>query len=500
MKWIFPFSGLNKGSPLRLRWRAKESRLPERAPEAADISASEKTDLVSDGTIHTTKLRSTAYLEILVFGGLIPFALVWFSQAQTLPFMLSAIILSPLLLGLHYGFLAGTCGAALTTASLAWLSYLKPDLLGEFPKAQVIDLLLIGMCSGEAHDRWVARVQRLSYLCHYHQTRLQQFTGAYQLLQVSHSQLERRLTGDGNSLRTALQRLKLREPVFDASLKEPLGGIGNLLLEILVEAGHLHTAAVYALNERGVLSFPAVAIVGKVADLSLFNPLLRETLRTGMVTSVQAGNDAIHEHVIAVIPLIDASGHIHGVASINDMPFLRVHQDTFELLGLLGRHIGDILARRTQTLGEAQGPCGLRESLERNLADAKRHALPAALLACKIVDAARRDALVSDCCHSSRGLDQSWVSLNRKGLPVVLTLFPLTDEAGVKSYMARLESEEAGRGTVTHGIVTYLWMLDKNRTADEILAEIGVVCDIEALVAFGATLATHDDSASEVVL
>ena len=497
MKWTLFFGGSHKGWAPRLRWRAQESAFAEQAPIAADISASEKTDLVSSGNI--TKQRGTPYLEILALGGLIPFALLWFSQAQTLPLVLSAIILSPLLLGLHYGFLASISGAALTTACLAWLSYLKPDLLGEFPKAQVIGLLLVAMCSGEAYDRWVARARRLSYLCNYHRTRLQQFTDAYQLLQVSHAQLERRLAG-GNSLRTALQRLNRRQPVFDASQKDSLGGIGNWLLEILQEAGHLHTAAVYALNERGVLSLPAVAMVGSDAALSRFNPLLRETLRTGMVTSVKAGDEALHEHVIAVIPLIDATGHIHGVASINAMPFLRVHQDTFELLGLLGRHIGDILARRTQTIGVTQGPCGLRESLKTNLADAKRHSLPAALLACKVVDVARRDVRVSDCCHSSRGLDRSWVCLNRNGLPVVLTLFPLTDEAGVKSYLARLEGKEAGRGFVTHGIVPYLWMLDQNRTADEMLAEIGMVCDIEALVAFDVLAAKPEVSPSEVAL
>jgi hypothetical protein len=282
-------------------------------------------------------------------------------------------------------------------------------------------------------------------------------------------------------LRTALERLRLREPAAGADPQAPLGGMGEWLLEIMADAGSLHTAAVYALNDRGVLRLPAAAAIGQAAELSPFNPLLRETLRTGALTSVHAGNEAVHEPVIAVVPLVDATGHIHGVVSITDMPFLNIHQETFALLGVLGRHIGDILARRTRPAEELLGFHALRFSLQRNLLDAREHGLPAALLACKIVDAARTEALVAHCSHASRGLDQSWISRNRNGQPVVVKLLPMTDEAGVKRFLARLESGPPGAGGARGGIVTYLWMLDKNRTADELLAEVAAACDIETL-------------------
>lgn len=499
MTSFFSFSGLKRALLPRFGRLSPKFAWAE-GGSSVNFSRSEAPGLRPEPLGLSNRLSGSAWLEILIFGGLLPAALVWFGQTQPLPLLLSALLLSPLLLGLHYGFVAGTSGAVLTAGAVAWLAHLKPDVLTEFPKAHIMALLLIGMCAGQARDRWAARVRRFSYLSDYHQTRLQQFTGNYQLLQVSHAQLERRLAGGASSLRTSLQQLKLREPVFDSADKEPLGGIGPWLLDIMVESGHLHTAAVYALNERGGLLLPAVATVGKEGGLSLFNPLLRETLRTGMLTSVQAGNEAVHEQVIAVIPLVDACGQIHGVVSISDMPFLSVHQDTFELLGLLGRHIGDVLARRTRSLGDGQGASGLRQCLERNLDDARRHGLPAALLACKVVDAARRDASVMACCHSSRGLDQSWVALNRKGQPVVFTLLPLTDEAGVKSYLARLESQEAGGSPRARAIVPHLWMLDRQRSADDILAEIGVVCNIESLDAFGAEALRPANVAAKVAL
>lgn len=499
MNWVVSFSRLKQACLSRFgRWSGTSVWAGGglQKEDKADFSPSEKAALGAQGASLSTKLSGLAWLEIFFFGGLLPAVLVWLGRSQPLPLVLSVLLLGPLLLGLHYGFVAGTGGAALTAGSVAWLASLKPEILTELPKVQVIALLLVGMCAGQARDHWAARLRRLIYLSDYHQARLLQFTGAYQLLQVSHAQLERRLAGGASSLRTALQRLKLHEPVLQGGAREPLGGIGPWLLEIMVEAGHLHTAAVYALNERGALQVPAVATVGKACGLSLFNPLLRETLRSGTLTSVQPGNEAIHENVIAVIPLIDAFGHVHGVVSINDMPFLSVHQETFELLGLLGRHIGDILAGKTRRVEDAQGLHGLRESLTRNLADAKSNAWPAALLAFRLLDPVRRDACLMACCHGSRGLDQSWVILNRKGQTVVLTLLPLTDEAGVRSYLARLESRDMDGGVRARAMVSHLWMLDKSRSAEALLAEIGAVCNIEALDASGAGLEQPESAAS----
>ncbi len=479
MKWTLLLRRPKKVRGFRASGAAPETPAQERTSDGEPKSRNGKAARGLAPSNFDMKLAGASFFEIIVLGGLIPTALLWFVQAQSLPMVLPALVLFPLLLGLQYGFLAGSCGSLLTVLVFAGMACLKPGLLGEFPKAQAIGLLLVGMGAGQARDIWNARVRRLDYLCHYHRTRLEQFTSAYQLLQVSHSQLERRMAGGTNNLRAALDRLELRDPVFDVARDEPLGGIGEWLLEIMVEAGNLHIAALYEMNCKGILRLPSVAMVGKATDLSVFNPLLRETLRTGSLTSVHANNEAVHEHVIAVVPLIDATGHIHGIVGIYDMPFLSIHQDTFELLGVLGRHMGDILSRRTRPMGETQSPFALRECLQRNLADAKRHALPAALVACRIVDAEHRDSLVNHCCNSSRGLDQSWISINRQGQSVIVKLLPLTDEAGVKSYLARLEREQADSGAAMHGIVTYQWMLDKNRTADEMLTEVCAACDMD---------------------
>lgn len=434
--------------------------------------------------IFDSRLASTSYFEIIVLAGLLPAVLMWWAQpeAQALPFLFTVLMLIPLLMGLHYGFYAATSSSLLMMAVFGSLVYLKPGLLNEFPKAQSIGLLLVGMCAGEAHDIWENRLQRVTYLCKYHRTRLEQFSSAYQLLRVSHTQLERTMAGGASSLRAALEQLMRCEPPSDAAQHEPLGGIGLWLLDIMAEAGNLHAAAVYEINAKGILRLPPVAMVGKAADLSPFNPLLRETLRTGSLTSVHAAHEPVHEHVIAIVPLTDATGHIHGVVVIYDMPFLNVHQETFELLGVLGRHAGDIVARRVQPMGATQDRFVLRENLARNLAETVKYGLPAALVACKVVDAACRDFLMAQCSRS-RGLDQSWTAVNRSGESVMVKLLLLTDESGVKSYLARLNTELAVSGGAVQGIATYHWMLDGQRTADALLTELCAVCDLDAMPA-----------------
>jgi hypothetical protein len=162
------------------------------------------------------------------------------------------------------------------------------------------------------------------------------------------------------------------------------------------------------------------------------------------------------------------------------MPFLSVHEDTFELLAVLGRHIGDILMRRARPVGETQVRFSLQESLERSVVDAKKSGLPAVLIACQVIDADCRYSLVDHCCKSSRGLDQSWISVNRRGESVIVKLLPLTDEAGASSYLARLESEQAA-DCMAKGILTHRWMLDGLRSADELLVGLCTVCDMNVL-------------------
>ena len=463
---------------------ALEALLPDRQ---ADSDRAGDGDPAGRSSAMKRRPVSGAYVETFLFGSMIPMLMLWFAaQGPWTPYVLPILYLAPLLLGLRYGFASGAAGAALTAVSLVLVSLLKPDTAFAEPRAQAIGLVLVGMVAGQASEIWAARIRRLSSLARYHQARLDQFTSAYHLLKVSHAQLKQRVAGGTRNLRNALERLKQREPLLNAQGGEPLGGIAEELLGIMVEQGDLYTAAVYALNERSLLRLPALAKAGDAPELSVFNPLLRETMRTGTLTSVQAGGDAGYEHVIAVVPLVDSSGYIHGVVVINDMPFLTVNADTFGLLGVLGKHIGDILARQTRPVDETDSIASLRDSLQRHLVDARQHGIPSALLACRIADTSRRELLVTHCGSSGRGLDQSWLAKDRRGHPVIFKLLPLTDETGATTFAKRLQREDVGGRSAKSGMVNHLWMLDQYRHSDEMLAEVCLACDIGNLDAVPA--------------
>jgi polysaccharide biosynthesis protein PelD len=429
---------------------------------------------------------SAEHIEVVFFGGLIPTAVLWVVSGQFLKFVLPLFTLFPLLLGLRYGFLAGTGGAMLTSGAMALLSYLKPDLFAEFPRSQVIALLLAGMIAGEVRGVCNARISRLESLCQYHRTRLEQFTGTYHSLLASHAQLEHRMSGHAIPLRTSLERLKLHA----ADHGTTLAGSGSALLDILVEAGGLYTAALYEIGGDGHLRLPSVASIGGGAELSPSAPLLLEALRTGSYAGVHPGSEASAQPVIAVVPLTDATGHTHGVLSISDMPFLSIHQDTFNMLGALARHMGDILSQRPRLLGEADH--SFREQFDRWLLHATEHGVSSALLVCQIVDAANQAWLTHHCCDSGRGLDRSWITSNPQGRPLILKILPLADKAGVQCYLARLKGTGAGEAGVTSGIATRYWMLDDNtRTGEKILNDVAAVFDIDALNATPVDEARH---------
>lgn len=446
-------------------------------PQTVGVSQGEGCDVRSGSTKASGR---TVTMEVLVFGGLIPLVLLWWVPVQALQHVLPLLCLSPLLLGLRHGFNAGTGAAALLSAVVVWVTLVNPGMLSAFPGAQIIGLMIAGMGAGEARDIWTARVRQLDALSRHHQARLQQFTNAYHLLQVSHAQLEQRMAGGENNLRAALERLKQREPHFDRATQEPLDGLADALLEIMVEQAGLYVASVYALNERGKLRLPAVARAGNAPELSIFNPLLREALQTGMLTSVHPEQDASLDQVLAIVPLVDSSGYIHGVVSVHDMPFTQVNQDTFALLGVLGSHMGNILTHRPRPMGDTEGRYTLRESLQRYLADVDKHELAVALVACKVLDETHRDALMALCLQDGRGLDQSWTAVDRDGHPVVVKLMPLTPEAGARAYLARMQGAALALGATVEGMATWLWMPDRSSTVDGLLEKIYATCAIDA--------------------
>jgi len=117
-----------------------------------------------------------------------------------------------------------------------------------------------------------------------------------------------------------------------------------------------------------------------------------------------------------------------------------------------------------------------------------KHGSPVALVACKVLDVPRRNALVAPyrdamvalCLQDGRGLDQSWTSFDKKRYPVVVKLMPLTPESGARAYLARLQGACLALGAPARCLVTWMWMLERSSNAEDMLAKVYAACDIEA--------------------
>ena len=421
-------------------------------------------------------LHLTVLSELLLFGLLLPAILLWWIPSGLVGVVWLALILVPLWMGLRFGFLAGSVVTSMAALAIVATGSMQAEKKPEFPNAHLLVMLAVGMVSGEMRDRWAHKAGHLQSLSHHYSTRLKQFTSAYQVLQISHALLERRVVDSAGNLRQALQRLQQRALGLEASGSLADAGLASWLLEIFADLGNLHAVALYEVNARGVLQQPAVAKLGTVAELSVFDPMVREALSDNCLVTVRSAPELAHGDVIALVPLVDARGRVHGLVAIYDMLFISIQEQTFEVLGVLGRHLGDLLSGRPQAMNDAQGWGAFCGTVRHQFLQADSTTFPVALVACAVTVIEGRDALATHLCRGVRGLDQCWVLLDRNGRPVIFKIMPLTDAAGVASHMARLEREMPGS---SFGYVRHEWLLNEGRSADEILASVRKVCALD---------------------
>ena len=369
--------------------------------------------------------------EAMIFGVLLPTLVLWYIPNGLRSAVLLVLVLGPLWLGLRFGLLAGSLVAVTTSLAVFASGYFRSEQTSDFPNAQIVVMLLAGMVSGEMRDRWVQKTSQLTTLSHHYSNRLKQFSSAYQVLQISHAQLERRIVNSTGNLRGALQRLQQRTKELDSSGSLAESGLGPWLLEMFADLANLHSAALYAINERGVLQIPAVASLGAAGELSAFHPMLRETLGSAAPTVLRGAQAAGQGQLIAIIPLVDARAHVHAVVAIFDMLFVKIQQHTFEELSVLGQHMGDIMAGRPQAVRDSQDLGAFKDTLRLQFAQANSAVFPVSLVACTVTASESREALAAHLCRGTRGLDQCWVMTNRYKQIVVLKTMPLTDAEGV---------------------------------------------------------------------
>ena len=422
--------------------------------------------------------RRTACIELLFLALVVPLLWIYLTPVSSGLRGSSLLCLSALLAGLRYGAMAGIGVGMSSILMVTGSAFLLDNLHDILSKEQAICCLLAGAVGGAACDAWTRHLRRLEYLCEQHGSRLAQFTIAYQSLQLSHGRIEQQLGAGNISMHTALQRLQHKRDLC-ASSAAPLAGIAPDILALFMDATDSHCAAVYAIGAGWQTCLSAVATSGSAPQVMLSDPLVAAALDTGLVASV-AANQLNATGPLAVVPLSDAGGKVLGLVLLHDMPFMRLERNTFDMLNVLGQHVGEIISCNLAASDELQALEAFRQHLRHQLLRAAPHAVPATVIAYKVSDGMFAPLDRVQLRHTSRGIDHSWHIENLDGNVVCVGLLALTDSIGAQSVLTRLSTKHSRTANLLNSAAHRLWTVDENCQPDELLAQLCHAYDLEA--------------------
>lgn len=440
-----------------------------------------------------TEIR-TARLETLALTLLVPAIGFWFKTDD--PFFLDNqfpwLILAPLLISQRYGFLFGIFSASFLVSLVTICRVFDWVAIPDYPVEQVVGMLLVTVITAEFHDLWQQKLQSLQNKHHYLNLRMNEFSRAYHLLKGSHSQLEQQAANYYKSMRVSLLDLEKNIQALAEHEGEPLSGIGDLILKLFSDYGSIQTASLYAITDTQKLSLHPVSCLGTPPAIWPSNPLVREALKSGNVTSIQTFDEDFGQEIVAVIPLVDVYQKIWGMVIVNEMPMFALQENTLDLLSLLGGHIADLVRSRTETnLHNKDVWSEFGQELRRVLRSVRDSKISAAMVVSITDNKATYDELMAKYRSELRGLDKVMSFNDGLGRKVIINLLPLTNESGMWDFLLRLglmryvdSNALAGYGdnsanlSTTEDIAIYSWIFNADDSPEKVMARVEQLCQL----------------------
>jgi len=257
-----------------------------------------------------------------------------------IPTVVGAIIFSSNALGISSGYLwvaafpviyAARYGSSWGAfcALVAGLVWMQPIVLLEGSLTQrtimAVGSLCLSVVVGATSDSWRKRSNQSEAENAYLRHRLKEFSNDYHVLKVSHGHLEEFMAGQRLSLRSALEALT---PVFTSS---PEGiKAGSELMAVFAQFCSVQVAGLYPMKSENVVDTNPIATHGDMGELPTFDPLIRDAISEGKLVSVRldvSRVDTSDDALLAVTPITDSSGRLHGVLAIRDMHFMAFQQE-----------------------------------------------------------------------------------------------------------------------------------------------------------------------------
>ena len=343
----------------------------------------------------------------------------------------------PVVLAARYGSVWG--GACALLASLACLAHAEryastPLALAALVVGMFVTVLMVG----EIGLAWRRRAARAEAEAGYLQRRLQEFSNEHHVLKVSHGLLQESLAGRRMSLREALQRLERVVPEGGAAFGPGFAGNAELMAAF-AQFCSVQVAGLYAMRSPTVIEPEPVAVHGAMEPLQVFDPLLRATIADGKMNAVRLDAYAVESDeraLLAVVPIVDSGGRLHGVLAVREMHFMAFQRENLNLMALLGAWLGDRFGR---VGGFSASPADhFLSELDAALQRVREFEVPAALVCVRAADHPDAAEALRFVARDIRSLDRAWPATAPDGAPVATVLLPLSSETDAEDYAGRM--------------------------------------------------------------
>ncbi|MFK7854127.1 MAG: PelD GGDEF domain-containing protein [Granulosicoccus sp.] len=374
-------------------------------------------------------------IELLAFASVLPLCGILIFPHD--PLGLNAgfpwVAAAPLLFAARYG---SSWGVACSVLMALVISLPIDVYAGMAAKHLTLSLgvIVLSLMIGDAASAWRKRSRQAEAENTYLRHRLKEFSTDYHVLKVSHGHLEEYMAGQRLSLREALQQVK---PVLSTGSD----GIhaGSELMAIFSQFCSVQVAGLYAMSSDSVIDSTPIAVHGDMFDLPQFDPLLRLAIEKRELVSIKLESMAEkhHEHsLLAVVPIVDTEGHLHGVLAIKDMHFMAFQQQNLNILALLGSYIGNLL---TRSEGEALSRKDwFLSEMDTVLRFAHSHDTESSLLSLKLKPGEKSAEIAHYISATIRNLDASWLPDTDDDSAVVCLLLPLMTETKSLAFLRRI--------------------------------------------------------------
>ncbi|RTZ22390.1 PelD GGDEF domain-containing protein [Vibrio penaeicida] len=442
------------------------------------------------------KHDTVAWLETLVVAIISTY--VWTRSGVLLPNSHDSFlwpIIGPLLISLRYGFAKGVICALAMSAMLAALLE-RSNLIEYFPSYVSVGMMLIIMIAGEFRDQWDDITQKNLAEFEYINQRRASLAQSYQLLKVSHDQLEQRTAGQTVSLRASVSEL---QKIATLHNERRLEFLGEPILNLLSEIGGIEVGGIYSVDSKDTahrkqragyekLNPLPHAEIGTDHLLDTSDPMFKDMMERKQLLS-PAKLDEHHTHSSRYqlcIPMVDTHDDLQGCIVAESAKFFMLTPANIALLSLVANHAADLLcdAIVAPILQESDKEAFLRyiDRAEQNRLD---QGIDSTLVYCVDHVGTHHETLQS-IVKFRRGADVYWSFTTSSGKPALAVLLPLTNASHAAQYVGRLEKllqDDLGdnRNEVS---IWGPWVIDRDdQDIDAAMRELGIVNDHMAIFA-----------------